>query len=176
MFVVYCHTSPSGKRYVGWTSQPGNARWLRHVSDARLGVDACPAFHSAIRKYGADAFAHDVLEVMTTEAGAKRAEQLWIDRLNTRGVGGYNLSTGGDGATGATWSWSEEARARQSAGRKGKRPTNETRERMSSALRAAHARGRTTIGDWARGRTLSPEHRARIGEANKRARARKAGG
>jgi group I intron endonuclease len=176
MFAVYCHTSPSGKRYVGWTSQPGNARWLKHVSDARLGLDVCPAFHRAIRKYGADAFAHEVLEVMTTEAGAKRAEQLWIARLGTR-EHGYNLSAGGDGATGHVPVFTDEWRARLSAAHVGKRHDDATRAKMADAHRASHARGgRPSIGDWARGRAMSVEHRARIGEANRqRSLARKAG-
>ena len=171
-FEVYKHTSPSGRSYVGWTSQGWSLRWLKHVSDARLGKDTAPAFHRAIRKYGADTFRHEVLEVMTTEAGAKRAEQLWIARLS----GGYNISAGGDGATGASWSWSAESRARASVRMTGVKDSDETRARKAARLREQHARGgRPSIGDWRRGRPMSAETRAKIGAANRAAHVRKAG-
>jgi len=68
------------------------------VSDASRGSDI--AFHRAIRKYGPESFTHEILERMTTEAGAKRAEQLWIRELGTRAPNGYNLTDGGEGCVG----------------------------------------------------------------------------
>jgi group I intron endonuclease len=149
-FEVYRHTSPSGKSYVGWTSQGSETRWRHHVSQALRKVDACPAFHRAIRKYGPEAFTHEVLERLTTEAGAKRAEQLWIAEIGTV-EGGYNISEGGDGSTGGGRVFTAEHRSKLSEARKGKRATAESRQKVSASLRAAHARGRHTIGDWARG-------------------------
>lgn len=46
---VYVHTSPSGKKYVGVTSQYPNARWRNGK-----GYKSSPAFNNAIQKYGWD--------------------------------------------------------------------------------------------------------------------------
>jgi group I intron endonuclease len=119
-FEVYRHTSPSGKSYVGWTGHGTAARWREHVKAA---VEGSPfPLHRAIRKHGADAFSHETLEVMTTEAGAKRAEQLWIAELGTFGATGYNATRGGDGTKGRTYRHSPETRAKIAASSRGPRP------------------------------------------------------
>lgn len=158
MFEVYRHTSPSGKSYVGWTSQGWRARWCDHVRAARKGAGSSPAFHRAIRKYGADAFTHEVLERMTTEAGAKRAEQLWIRELGTFGRRGYNLSEGGDGNTG--WQPTEVTRARIGAKSRGRVKSAESRALVSVSLRAAYERDpsiKLRMGLRRIGRKASPE-------------------
>ncbi len=137
-FVVYMHTSPSGKRYVGVTSQRGNSRWFKHVSDANRGSNT--AFHRAIRKYGAKSFATEVLERMHTEAGAKHAERLWIAELGTVTPVGYNISHGGDGWSGPRAPFTDEHKAKLSLAHKGKSPTVETRRAMSEAQKKAYAR------------------------------------
>ncbi len=123
VFTVYCHTSPSGKRYVGFTSRGADLRWRAHVSDARKGSQF--AFHRAIRKYGAENFTHEVLEAMTTEAGAKHAERLWIRELDSY-ASGYNATFGGDGVLGSVRS--SEQRARLSAAKRGSTPWNKGRK------------------------------------------------
>lgn len=71
MIDVYCHTSPSGKRYVGYSKHGMAERWRQHVEAALAGGGYL--LHRAIRKYGADAFRHELLEQSDTEAGAKSA-------------------------------------------------------------------------------------------------------
>jgi len=144
---VYCHTSPSGGRYVGLARNGWRVRWNAHVCEARRGSPA--AFHRAIRKYGPDAFTHEVLERMTTEAGAKRAEQLWIRELGTR-AHGYNETDGGDGVHGL----SERARLAIGDRHRGKVVSLKTRALMS-AQRLGVRRG-----------PHSAEHRARISAAH----------
>lgn len=194
MFEVYCITSPSGKRYVGFTSIGSDRRWSAHVKDAKSG-SVCP-LHHAIRKYGPEAFTRSLLERMTTEAGAKRAEQLWIKELGTFG-GGYNATLGGEGTFGCAKSpetrakigaagigrkHSPDARARIAAAQRGKKRSPETRARMSEgarnvsletrARRAEAGRRRkhspetlAKMSKSKRGKKLSPEHRAKIAEA-----------
>jgi group I intron endonuclease len=173
MFEVYCLTSPSGKQYVGFTSRGVDKRWAAHVQDAkrRNAKDAKNGpLQIAIRKYGPESFTRSLLERMTTEAGAKRAEQLWIKELGTFGRGGYNATLGGEGALG--WAPSEETcakiskahsgkvlslehRAKISKGGLGKKRSPETCARMAEA-----ARRRTS------NRAHSPETRAKISQAN----------
>lgn len=166
VFEVYQHTSPSGKAYVGWTSRGMQARWVAHVSEARVGSDT--AFHRAIRKYGAQAFKHELLERMSTEVGAKRAEQLWIAQLGTFGASGYNLSLGGDGSSGHVTS--EETRARLRIARARQKPiSEETRELMREASRGrCHTRAtREKMRRAHVGRKFTEEHCAHLSEVRK---------
>lgn len=152
MIDVYCHTAPNGHRYVGLSSRGIDVRWREHVKAARGG--SAHVFHRAIRKYGTGAFAHELLERMTTEAGAKRAEQLWIARLGSQTPDGYNVSSGGESSAGAVRS--PETRALLAVKCSGWRHTPEARAKIAEA-----GRGRVTT----RGRRLSFEHRAKIAAA-----------
>jgi group I intron endonuclease len=100
MIDVYLHRAPNGKGYVGISARGMHERWRGHLRSAGKGSRLL--FHAAIRKYGADAFTHELLERMSTEAGAKRAEQLWIAALSTFAPSGYNLTLGGEGPSGFT--------------------------------------------------------------------------
>lgn len=166
MFEVYCLTSPSGKRYVGFTSQGAERRWRAHVRDAKRGRDY-PLYH-AIRKYGPDAFSLSLLERMTTDAGAKRAEQLWIKELGTFGPGGYNATLGGEGMLGAIRS--PETRAKIGNANRGKITSPETRAKMSAAALRLPPRSPETaakIGAANRGKKRSPETRAKMSQAHR---------
>jgi hypothetical protein len=127
------------------------ARWRCHVWDALQRGSDFP-FHKALRKYGPSTFRTEILEVMSTRAGALRAERIWIRELGTFGDGGYNATTGGDGAFGHVVS--AEARARMSAAKKG-RPV------PASVLAAATAANKK--------RTLSPERKKQLAAAAKAA-------
>ena len=97
-FTIYCHTNKvNGKRYVGQTIDTMEERWKEHVSAAKQHRGA-PLFGAAIRKYGSDAFDHEVLEVLiTTQQEADVAETEWVKRKESRAPGGYNLAAGGGG-------------------------------------------------------------------------------
>ena len=83
-FTIYRHTNRvNGKRYVGQTVTTMEFRWNKHVLDA-MRQRGSPAFSAAIRKYGADAFSHEVLDVVRTQAGADIAETLWIKQSRSR--------------------------------------------------------------------------------------------
>ena len=94
-FTIYCHTCVvSGKKYVGQTCTSIMRRWIQHVSDATTKPRG-GAFHAAIRKYGADNFTHEVIDIVVTQEGANIAETRWIEHLNTLCPFGYNLDCGG---------------------------------------------------------------------------------
>jgi group I intron endonuclease len=97
--IIYCATSPEGKKYYGRTIQSLSKRKYRHYYDARIGCNLY--FHNAIRKYGEENIIWMVVERI--EAGDK--EKL-VDLLNQREIqlisenntlwpNGYNLSKGG---------------------------------------------------------------------------------
>lgn len=164
MFEVYAHTSPSGKHYVGWTSKGSDARWASHVKAARAGSPLL--LHRSIRKYGAGAFTHTLLERMTTEAGAKQAEKLWIRELGAFTPGGYNLTLGGDGISGMPCS--PETRAKISRANSGCVITAETRAKISAANKGRKLSPETIARQIAArtGSTRSAETRARISLAS----------
>ena len=70
-YTIYCHThTESGRRYIGLTKLTMMKRWnshiytANHVKNGKLA--ATGHFPNAIRKYGKDAFSHEVLEVCST--------------------------------------------------------------------------------------------------------------
>jgi|HubBroStandDraft_2_1064218.scaffolds.fasta_scaffold00039_48 hypothetical protein len=75
---------------------------MQHVRDAksearRAQRTECRAINNAIRKYGTEAFVHEVLDVVTTQEGADIAEARWIEQRRSRSPVGYNLNAGGGG-------------------------------------------------------------------------------
>lgn len=56
-YIVYKHTSPSGGVYIGITSQEPERRWRSDGSGYRQNTH----FYNAIKKYGWDAFKHEIL-------------------------------------------------------------------------------------------------------------------
>lgn len=123
------HTSPSGKRYVGYTARSLRARWVQHVSVAR-GGSALP-LHNAIRKYGADSFRSEVLAQVASEAEARALEIECIAAAGSLAPGGYNATSGGEGVRGTA-----EVRAKISNALTGRVFTDATIQRMRSAAKA----------------------------------------
>lgn len=161
MFEIYVHTSPSGKQYVGYTGVGWRVRWNQHVHHARKGEDT--AFYRALRKYGPDAFTHEVLDRLYTAEGAQAAERAWIRELESQ-VKGYNSTAGGDGNPNP----SPECRARM--GNRTPR-TPEQRAKISAGhlgkKRGPHsAEHRARIAAAHQGKTLSEETKAKLRAAN----------
>jgi hypothetical protein len=90
IYVIYKHTSPSGKSYIGQTSNY-QLRNKAHVSPH----SQCVVFKHAIQKYGWEAFVHEILMVDLTIEDANIFEQKLILEHNTLHPKGYNLKTGG---------------------------------------------------------------------------------
>lgn len=133
-YVVYKHTSPEGKVYIGSTCQAPTRRW--HGGSAYKGF---ARFHADIEKYGWSAFQHDILaEGLTREEACQMEVELIAQHQSTDPAKGYNTSLGGDKTT-LGYRYSAESRARISQALKGKRKgiphTEEHRKRISEALR-----------------------------------------
>ena len=105
--IVYRIISPSGKSYIGITSETLKKRWDNHVRAAVKNPKPHP-FRDAIRKYGKENFALEVLSENLSEDDAKALEIAFISLFDTQNrEHGYNISAGGDYdapyATAAAW-------------------------------------------------------------------------
>lgn len=120
--IVYCvRCIPSGHNYVGQTIRTLKARWYMHVYDASV-KNSELHLHRAIRKYGSEAFQHEILQECQTQEELDTAEIAWIEKLGTFGQGGLNETRGGRGIRiGHQWGpQSDEHRERIRVARRGK--------------------------------------------------------
>jgi hypothetical protein len=93
-WTIYCHTHiASGRRYVGLTKKTWKQRWNQHIYTANSVRRGYGHFPNAIRKYGKDAFSHEVLQVCETLEEANKAEKHWIEYFDTTNPErGFNLT------------------------------------------------------------------------------------
>lgn len=94
-WTVYVHISPSGKYYVGVTSQPPKQRWHNG-----RGYAGNPHFTRAIEKHGWENFQHEIICSGITEDEAYAMEITLIKKLKSSDYHyGYNISEGGKGSS-----------------------------------------------------------------------------
>lgn len=124
-YVVYIHTSPSGKKYVGVTSQDVRNRWR-----GGHGYSRNEYFTRAINKYGWDNFTHEIVAAGLPKEGAEHLEKCLISRYRSNcKTHGYNIKDGGD----TNGFHAEKSKRLMSMNRKGKgtqKRTEETKQRM----------------------------------------------
>lgn len=172
-YCVYKHTSPSGKVYIGITSQKPKERW-----DNGRGYKNNIYFCNAIQKYGWDNMNHEVLfeNLTQEEAEHKEAELIALYKSDKREFG-YNIALGG-----RINSVSEETRRKLSESHKGYVPTEEQRRkigeahrgekhwnygnRMSDEMRRRISEKQKGNKPWCTGRNLTAEHRAKISKSH----------
>ena len=145
---VYVHISPSNKYYVGVTSNKPDVRWRNGN-----GYDYNAYFTRAIKKYGWNNFQHEIVANNLTEIEAKNFEKLLIKKLksNAREFG-YNLTDGGDGASGVHRFGDDNSFY-------GKHHTDEAKQRMSSAAKERFKNSDNTFHP-----TISEERKEQIGK------------
>lgn len=109
-YIVYKHTFPNGKVYIGITSQTMEKRF-----ENGRGYKKCPKMHNAILKYGWGNVEH---EMLYSGLSKEEAEQKEIELIAYYGSveNGYNTDHGGNG----TGTHSIETREKISLGNKGK--------------------------------------------------------
>ncbi len=130
-FCVYCHTSPSGRRYVGISINP-----IRRWNNGK-GYSKNYIFYRAIKKYGWDNITHEILYENLTQEEAETIEAKLIAqwKLTDRQYG-YNLQEGGHNG-----SFCKESRQLMSQRRKGNNYCegrvldNDTKKRISDSLK-----------------------------------------
>lgn len=127
-YFVYKHTTPSGKVYIGITSQKPERRWR-----CGEGYKRNAYFYSAILKYGWDNITHEILFEGLEHDEACRKEQALIAEYNsTDRANGYNQTFGGD-----CYQFTDEIKARlrenHSHAWQGRHHTEETKRKISES-------------------------------------------
>lgn len=90
-YIVYKHTSPVGKIYIGITKMNPIRRWANG-----LGYKNCSHFFNAILKYGWDNIRHEILYTELTQEEAEYKEKELIIKYNSNNSDfGYNIQLGG---------------------------------------------------------------------------------
>lgn len=161
MLVYLLTNSVNGKQYVGITGESLRRRWSRHCSDALRGSKV--SLHRAIRTHGVDAFLTETIATADSWDDLQRLEITEIANRRTHiSLGGYNMTTGGDGTRGYTRS--AETLQRMSASRKGIRQPPEAliKRSVSRTGMVLSQDSRANIAAGLRGRPVSDETRAKI--------------
>lgn len=157
-FVVYKHTSPSNKVYIGMTGQPVEERWndgRGYLGKTKDGKYNQPAFAHVILKYGWENIKHEILfEGMTEdEACQKEIEMISFYKSNDPEYG-YNLANGGKYAG----KQSEATKEKISKTLTGRKLYEKTRESISKG----HIEYYKTHEHYMKGKHLSEETRNKI--------------
>jgi group I intron endonuclease len=130
--VIYMYKSPSGKRYIGKTTQKD----IRHRKHGYANGD-CPYFHKAIRKHKWENFSYEILEEFdddVTDEFMSDRETHWIEMHDsTNRAFGYNLTKGGEGMTG--YKHTDAAKANISKTLTGHKHTDATKAKISDAIK-----------------------------------------
>lgn len=105
-YIVYKHTSPCGKVYIGITRMDCNKRWQNGK-----GYVHNEYFYRAIEKYGWENFKHEILfENLDEETASNKEVELIKTYKSNEKEYGYNISTGGTINKG--WKLCEETKDR----------------------------------------------------------------
>lgn len=144
MGVLYKLAFPNGKEYIGITRQGLQVRLKEHAKAVRSGKGHL--LHRAWREHG---FPRVQVLAVVENACLAETEIRAIQAFNTKHPGGYNLTDGGEGVVGLPCS--EETKQKLRAANLGKRHSEESRLRLSLALR---------------GRICRDDTRAKISAAN----------
>lgn len=126
--IIYRYTSPSGKHYIGKTTNP-KVRKREHLCNSKVLVTK---FYSAIKKYGFESFEYEVLfestllpiDELNTLLNEK--EKHFIQMFNSFN-NGYNLTLGGDGQVG----FKHKSETIEFYKKTRKNPPKEQRDKMS---------------------------------------------
>lgn len=144
-----CHKA-TNRWYIGQTVLGFEHRWKEHQDCAKK---SNLHLYAAMRKYGLEAFTHEILEDSIPEDKLDEREQYYIQKYDSYNSG-FNNTLGGQGIHGY-------------------RHTAEGKRKISKALRESSWRWNTPerakkISDAQKGRKFTDEHREHIKEAANR--------
>lgn len=140
-YIVYKHTTPSGKVYIGITKNSPTKRW-----GAGSGYKNNIAFRNAIYKYGWKNIKHEILLENLSQSEAFYAEKYLIRWYKLHKIS-YNVTDGGEGTLGVI-AWN-----------KGIPCSEETKRKIGEANRGSN-------NAWWH-RDFSEEHKRHISESKK---------
>lgn len=149
--IIYKATNlVNGKIYIGKTLRSLITRKNRHISSANTGSNIY--FHRAIRKYGAGNFVWEIIDRCLFAESLIALEKHYVRLFNCKSPNGYNLTTGGDGMSGFTFS--EQTKEKMRLARIGKHLSEETRKKIGNAGRGEK--------NYNYGGHLSEEHKQKL--------------
>ena len=143
-WIVYKHTSPSGKVYIGITSTKPEYRWRDG-----LGYSRQKYFFNAIIKYGWRNIVHEILYSNLTKEEAVLQEQTLIAYYKNLGIS-YNITDGGEGALGCKKNFTNEWRHKLSKAHIGLHHSDATKDKMSKSRK-----GKRQTPEWIEKRACS---------------------
>lgn len=127
MYIVYKHTTLSGKVYIGITSQTPELRWKKGS-----GYRNNKYFTHAINKYGWDNIRHEILfEGLTKDEAEEKEVELIAFYKSNQPKYGYNVAKGGHSNSGFKHSDETKNQIRKSL--QGKKHSIERRENQRKA-------------------------------------------
>ena len=157
-YLIYKHTSPSGKAYIGQTND-----YQRRCRGHKY-TGACRAFSNAIKKYGWSEFKNEILVEGLSKEEANRMEKVLINEHKTYRPYGYNLMSGGD-----SFMHSEETKEKMSIAKLGVKHGLDRclKKSQSNTGRVVSAETRLKISDSLMGHIVPESVRLVLSEKNK---------
>ena len=121
-YIVYKHTTPNGKIYIGITCQSASKRWGNGS-----GYKNNKYFYRAIKKYGWDNIMHEILitGLSKEEAEEKEIELISIYKSNDKKFG-YNIENGGN----SKGKCSEETKVKIGNANRGRKLSEERKQQI----------------------------------------------
>ena len=140
-YCVYCHISPSRKRYVGISRAP-EKRW-----NSGRGYSKNYRFYRAIKKYGWDSFEHIIIAENLSVEEAEEIERHLIEEWNlTDFAFGYNLREGGHNGSLSAHSRELMSISRKgNANCKGRALSSDTKAKISESLSSYYSEHQPTF-------------------------------
>lgn len=155
--MVYLTLPEISTVYFGITTQPISHRWCKHRSDALSATPKCVYLHRSMKKHGVENF--QIQQMFESESldECKKWEVLTIKSARQIGLKLWNLSDGGEGASGIKRS--EETKKKMSDALRGK-PKSEAHKRNLSIARLG-------ISPSNKGVPMSEEQKRKVSAARK---------
>lgn len=169
-YIVYKHTCPSGKVYIGITGQNPSRRWKNGSGYAQNKY-----FYNAIQKYGWQNIKHEILfDSLTKEQAEAKEIELIAEYKSNNPEYGYNSAHGGGGLNGYKFTPEQkrqlsEAHKGQAAWNRGKKMSTEYRRKCAErqAGKKMSDSQKRKISEALKGRQHSAEHNAKVSAALK---------
>jgi group I intron endonuclease len=158
MGVIYCLTSPSGKKYIGQTLRKLEKRMNEH----KKMITGCVALNNAIQKYGFDKFQIETLLEINDEL-LNLYESKFIDTYQTIYPNGYNIRSGGS----LNSKHCSESRERMRQSKLGGKNPNFGKPR-SENTKSAISNAKTGEKHHFYGQSLSLEHKLNLSKSHKK--------
>jgi group I intron endonuclease len=168
MTIYQITNTVNGKIYIGKTINTIENRFKQHISRShrQTATQSKTHLHNAMRKYGKEAFTITELESgFNSEDDLNESEIRYISELSPQ----YNMTEGGEGTSGFTFTQSEEARKKISDAHKGNPKSEEHKRKISEALKGRKRSEKTKkkISEYRKGKSQSEETKKKIGKAKK---------